>query len=468
MKKIVLFFILPVMSFPMWQCTEEKDWHEPTDATPPGVVTNIQVENINGGAKITFTPPADKDLLSVKAVYTFGAEDEPKSVYASSTKNEIVLEGYADTEEHTVQLYAVDKSYNLSAATPATIRPLVSPVDLIRQTLKVYSTFGGLYVTWDNENQNLIDVSVSLKNEAGQYTLGERYYSTAKVGKYTFRGYEDVSTNFRVHVRDRWNNYAADFDTVIKPIFEQELVRRINGVNQWNLLGFHGLDFNSWEYRGDAVAANYGVMMDDAYFRDGTYWVTTDANAPNVPLYFTIDLQRKIHLSRMRIWMRDRHGLGSYISGGMMNDFEVWATNDPRPISEIGGGDFQANLEYWTAWDTYLATNLGLTAGYQVQPAIAVINGTEAWKTDTQYPWTKLGEYLLYLPSGIHYDDGTPLTAEDIQFVKDGFSYDFDATKADQAFRYLRFVVHDTFAHSYMSTMSVLRMWGFYEEDWLP
>ncbi|MDR0543073.1 MAG: DUF5126 domain-containing protein [Dysgonamonadaceae bacterium] len=470
MKNRYIYLVVLFLSLLTEQCTEEKDWREPTDSTPPGPVTNVQVENFNGGARITFTPPADKDVMAVKAVYTFGKDDELRSVYASAKKNEIVLEGYADTSEHTVELYAVDKSYNLSTVTTVTICPKIAPVDIIRKTLHVFSTFGGLYVTWENEMQNLIDVSVSTPNEADQYTLVERYYSTAKDGKYTFRGYKDVPTKFRVHVRDRWNNYAAPYDTLITPIFEQELDRRVNNIDQWSQLGYDGIDNNSWEYRGDMVYPagsnqSFRVIMDNAYFRDGTYWVTRSANAPNFPGYFTIDLRRKIHLSRMRMWLRDRHGLGSYISAGIMNDFEVWGSNSPRPVSEIGGGDFTANLEYWTSWTTYAAASCGLPTGHQVQPAIATINGTEAWKTDTQYPWTKLGDFKLYLPSGIHYDDGTTLTSEDIQFVINGFNYDFDATKAEQSFRYLRFVVRDGTGHHPQSSIAVLRMWGFYEDE---
>ena len=219
MKKLYLYFAIAAAG--LWQCTEEKDWREPTDGNPPGTVTNVRVENFNGGAKITYTPPADNDLLAVKAVYSFKDGDETKSAWASTNKHEIVLEGFADTLEHTVTLCAVDKSMNESTPTEVKIRPKISPVDMVRKTLRLYSTFGGVYITWNNEQEALIDISVSIPDEGGQYRLGERYYSSARVGKYTFRGYSDEPTKFRVHVRDRWNNYAAAYDTVITPIYEE-------------------------------------------------------------------------------------------------------------------------------------------------------------------------------------------------------------------------------------------------------
>src|SRR5690606_32296792 len=110
---------------------EVKDWSDPRDTTPPGKITNVRVENINGGAILYYTLPNDNDLLGAKAVYTFSESEEPLEVYASAFKDSVVLEGYNDTNEHIVQLYAVDKSNNLSEPTPVPIRPLTPPVSLI-------------------------------------------------------------------------------------------------------------------------------------------------------------------------------------------------------------------------------------------------------------------------------------------------------------------------------------------------
>src|SRR5690606_41224882 len=67
---------------------------------------------------------------------TFSENEEPMEVYASAFKDSIVLEGYANTEEHIVQLYAIDKSNNLSQPVSVTIQPLTPPISLIRQDRK--------------------------------------------------------------------------------------------------------------------------------------------------------------------------------------------------------------------------------------------------------------------------------------------------------------------------------------------
>jgi len=88
-------------------------------------------------------------------------------------------------------------------------------------------------------------------------------------------------------------------------------------------------------------------------------------------------------------------------SGSLPTDFEIWATNDPKPISEIGGGDKVANLRYWTSWE--------------------VINGTEEWKND----WVKIGDCHLRVASGASkYTANMALTAEDIdKYLNIGYEY---------------------------------------------
>lgn len=49
MKKNYIAYILLTASL-MWSCSEIKDWQDEKDNIPPKSVTNVVVENINGGA----------------------------------------------------------------------------------------------------------------------------------------------------------------------------------------------------------------------------------------------------------------------------------------------------------------------------------------------------------------------------------------------------------------------------------
>jgi hypothetical protein len=120
MKK--LYFIPIIMlAVLMWKCAEPTDWHDATDNVPPGSVNNVKVENLPGGAIITYTLPSDNDVMGAKVVYSLSEEGESMERFASTDSLE--LEDYGDTNEHQVTVYAIDKSGNVSAGTPVTIRP---------------------------------------------------------------------------------------------------------------------------------------------------------------------------------------------------------------------------------------------------------------------------------------------------------------------------------------------------------
>src|SRR5690606_35096284 len=170
-----------------WGCTEVLDWTDPTDSVPPGVITDVRVKNTNGGAILYYTLPNDNDLLGAKAVYNFSESEEPLEVFASAFKDSLLIEGYADTDEHIIQLYAVDKSNNLSAPVSVTIRPLTPPVFEIRKSLIAESTFSGVRATWENPFQKPIVISSYTVDNFGEKALYERHYSSAADGGYTFR-----------------------------------------------------------------------------------------------------------------------------------------------------------------------------------------------------------------------------------------------------------------------------------------
>lgn len=50
------------------------DWLPPKDSIAPGTVSNVQVENLPGAARITYDLPDDEDLLAVEAVYTINGK----------------------------------------------------------------------------------------------------------------------------------------------------------------------------------------------------------------------------------------------------------------------------------------------------------------------------------------------------------------------------------------------------------
>src|SRR5688500_9886089 len=113
MKKIKhiirpLFFMVAMILTTVWfaGCKKVDSELEPvsTDMTKPGVVTNVQVQNINGAAYITYALPDSKNILYVLARYPINTDRirETKSSYYNDT---VFVDGFARAQEYEVTLY---------------------------------------------------------------------------------------------------------------------------------------------------------------------------------------------------------------------------------------------------------------------------------------------------------------------------------------------------------------------------
>lgn len=451
MKKLLCTGVLLQALF--WGCTEVKDWSDPTDNIPPGEITNIRVENTNGGAILYYMLPDDNDLLGAKAVYTFSEDEEPLEVYASKFQDSIVLEGYANTNEHVVRLYAVDKSNNLSKPVPVTIQPLTPPVSLIRETLTAHATFSGVRTIWQNPLKKPIAISLYTIDSSGERVFFERHYSSAENGGYTFRNFEAIEQPFYFELSDRWNHAAEPLDTVLTPLFETQILGMDGTRYVWDLY-----DYDNSIYRGDPIQANAGSQSvyrgrvrnlfdgntwDNSayfYFRSPTmnqYVPGAGSSTYTIPAYVTFDLGVAAKYSRFKYFTRGRNPV---YSAWCWYEFEVWGTNNPKKTTEIGDGSQADNLKYWTSWPE---------AG-----------GTDEWKND----WEKLADCEIKFPSGTPNNAASVTSAEDVAFVMDGFGFDIDPDKTGKAYRYIRFVLkkNNTDNVPYIQ-WSELQFWGSYQ-----
>ncbi|MFC4674667.1 DUF5126 domain-containing protein [Dysgonomonas termitidis] len=433
----------------LWNCDNVKDWSDPTDSIPPGIVTNINVTNIHGGAIITYSLPSDDDLLAVKAVYTYSENGNKREIFSSANNNIIKLEGYPDTGEYTVFLYVLDKSKNESSPVEVKIKPLLPPVEQIKQSLNINPTFGGIYTLWENLQQDEISLTMYTKDDDGEYQFYDAYYSKTLVGKTTFRGLTDKPQEFRFQIRDKWGNLSQPLDTILTPLFEEEIVGRNQSGYIWQRWGYTD---KTCLYRGDLAGNNTTAKRGFEQVHDGDTWNNSEwwhsndnklndfvdwpePNAYILPYYFTIDMTKKASYSRLRYWMRSRSPI---FSANTFISLEVWATNSPKPLDQIGDGSKEQNLMYWTDWKE--------------------LGGTGEWRND----WMKLADYDLVLPSGG--TDPNFLTNEDHEFIKVGFEVELDPQYANTPFRYIRFVIRKNREANYHTQLSELKFWGSYQD----
>src|SRR5215207_10382308 len=148
MKPAIYKFLLLalVLLTGLWSC-KKRDVIGPLDHSgiQPGKVSNGKVVNMKGEAVITYTLPIDEDLLYVKAVYEIrkGVTREAK---ASFYTNSLLVDGFKDTSETTVTLYAVNRSEVVSEPYTVTVKPLMPAYLTSFDSLKVKPTFGGINI----------------------------------------------------------------------------------------------------------------------------------------------------------------------------------------------------------------------------------------------------------------------------------------------------------------------------------
>ena len=456
--KLNLYMVL--LLFIVTACQKPTDWLEKNDGIPPGVVKNVRVENVHGGAKITYDLPDDNDLMGVKVQYALTEGEEKMEKYASADSNLIELEGYGHTSPSEVTLFAVDNGGNVSPGVSVTIEPLSPPISLMRETLSIDATFGGVSLSWENEYQKEMGISLFvLDSTTNEMRLVDNYFSASEEGRVTFRGFGADTHKFEVVMFDRWNNYADNLVAELTPLKEDRLPGRIGSQYIWSLF-----DDANWLYRGEIhndesnttyVGRTFHVVHDgvgqnnnntNGYWNPGNDGMSIETYIPGAgsslmpfPLYFTMDMGRPAVYSRFNIKSRLRN---PDFSANLPVDFEIWATNDPKRATEIGDGSREANQAYWTSW-----------------PAA---NGTDAWKEDG---WVKIATCKLQTEAGeSKFYDGMLLSDNDLQNYRTK-GFDFDVNEGvTEGYRYLRWVIKDTNTGMKSLQIAEMEFWGTYTD----
>jgi hypothetical protein len=457
MRKKV-FLIIASSLFFVWACNEVPDMSDPKDNVPPGPITNPKVENINGGAIITYNRPSDSDLMGVKAVYSLTSDGQEMEMFSSIYVDTIQLNGFPDTEERSIKLIAVDKSFNESVPVDVRIKPLTPPIQLIRETIEASATFGGIFVKWVNDFDENIALSLFYEDSIGIMSYDDTYYSVEENGEFSFRGYDAVERRFRIEVRDRWDNYAEPIEFTTTPLFETEILPKDPNTGDpiWDIA--YGLYDGTRVWRGDAMRAEgggwdqiwsggrhtWGLMVDGVY-DDWNYWThvkkpildnyfpdNTEDLTYLLPMYFIFDLKEEVKLSRFKFWAFP------WNSDVFPDVVEIWGTNKTPKGGPRDFDNITESLNYWTEWN--------------VPP---YVEGKDTWKND----WSKLGDVQIRpTPSGAYYE--SEWTADDRDRRWAGYELTVDPEATAIPVRYIRFVFINT-EHEQCYIQEV-KIWGQY------
>lgn len=370
---------------------------------PPGVVSNIDVVNQPGQVTLTYKLPADQDLSYVKAVYTLasGAQREVKSSFYTNT---LVVDGFGDTQEHDVQVFAVNKSEVASAPVTIKVKPLENPIWSVFRSLQVAADFAGMNIKALNPTKGSVAIIPMRRNKSGDWAPMEGIYSSTDSINRDIRGLDTVAIDIAVIVRDRFLNHTDTLFKKIKPLYETMLAKPYATMTPVVLPG---------DQRADYAAGGYGTASSLAKMWDGVFpaWPSAAATTPSiidVPHSITFDLKVPAQLSRIVIidFPEPVSGKQLYYYRGDMKKFEIWGSANPNPDG---------------SWDS----------------------------------WTKLGTYEQKKPSGKPYGDQTE---EDRVLAAAGFSWKFriDVPKM----RYLRIKCNENWMGTKFLMISEVFVYG--------
>ncbi|WP_165500439.1 DUF5000 domain-containing lipoprotein [Pedobacter psychroterrae] len=292
----------------------------------PAPVTNVKVVSLPGGASISYDRP--ENMMYVKAVYSIrpGVERETKATYY---KNSLTIEGFPDTKEYEVKLYAVSRGENASEPVTIKVNPLIPPVMTTFESLKFEAIFGGIRIGFSNQSEAELVVNLLTQDSIGDYVPAETFYTKRKEGFLNARGYESAPRKFAAFIRDRWNNHSDTIYTEATPIFEQQLDRT----------KFKELRLPTDTYVSHCCG-NGMISIWDGAWNNGTVFHTKPGTG--LPQWFTFDLGVTVNLSRFKFY----HRLG----GGQQSTDGAYTGGDPK-IFELYGSNSPPQDGSWANWE---------------------------------------------------------------------------------------------------------------------
>ena len=309
-------------------CAEDEA-HKPIgsgNSTTPGAVKNVQVENIPGGAVFTYELPGNVDLQYVKAVYEYpgGTRESKASAYVNTLK----LEGFGNTDAHTVRLYAVNRAEKTSEPFEVTIHPLTPPVQLVGASLSQAVDFGGFVIDFENPHNAEVAINIMVKDSLeDKFNDYSALYTSLSSGKYSVRGLPNKENDFGAYVVDRWNNFSDTLFFTATPWREDFLTksefkaRSVYGDVGWNFHG--GTPEKAWN-------ENYS---------NGDYAHTYYPE--EFPHRFTMDLGVTAKLSRFKFFQRP--GDDVLYQHGAPKHYKVYGRAD-----DPGAGNADDIFDGWT------------------------------------------------------------------------------------------------------------------------
>lgn len=367
------------------------------DLAVPGPVEVTNVKPTSGGAVIWVKIPDDKNIKGVVATYTRRGEEVDSKI--SRYVDSLVVEGFADTDEHIVKVSSFNVNEEKSDPVEVKFNPLAPAIRTVSPT--IISAAGGVKVKITG-NESKSDLAVCILrdedvNNAGkpvseiQWKEVTTLFTASDNITLTRRGLEPVEAIFGVYIRDRWGNVSDTLTAVLTPAQEIQIPKS----------GFSGAyleDDNVFSMEDERSAYPLKGLWDGSG-ASATYHFLAVDKVP-IPCWFTIDLGCVAELSRI-------------------------ATLPRIAYPELFGDAHPRNFEFWGS----------------MNPSGKPGNGEHGFDDS----WFCLGKFVQYKPSGYNPDGSVgTVTPEDVETFNAGNDFELNNDEYPHAYdqlRYLRIVL---------------------------
>ena len=317
-NNLIIIIFIALTPFLSIGCNEDRLIYKDDSAPAPAQVTNVEVRDTHGGAVLTYTLPADRNLLYVRAEYEIqpGVVREAKSSFYSDT---LVLEGFGDTRTYDVKLYSVGRNGKSSEPVPVQVNPNTPPVKLASVALS--ETFGGVRISFENPMKiNLAIVFRGDTANTGYQSVMQTFYTSNERGSFSFKGLDSIPGTFSAYMRDRWDNVSEMVtEENMKPWFEMEIP-----YTGWNE---HHLPGDVEEFYLNLSARR---MWNDIWTVINEACCSEDLPLPQM---LTVSLGRTLIMSTFQYW--PRYTTFDFFTRGHAKEFELWGSMAPNPNGEL-------------------------------------------------------------------------------------------------------------------------------------
>jgi hypothetical protein len=222
---------------------------------------------------------------------------------------------------------------------------------VLEATVDMKAGFGSVSLTFSNPTKADLAFVVlvdSLGN--GSWAPFQTYYAKTATGKFVRSKLEVEEYKFAVYIRDRWNNTS---DTLFKKLtpLKDAMIPKDRFMNA-------KLPGDSWDPLQGYTEYQLHHLWDGVELRPGT-WAYSFASAASSPMpqHFTIDLGRRVQLSRFQLFPR-YYADGDLYSQYAPRVFELWGTTNPPD-----DGSF-TNWHLLGRWELYKPSGWATGTGF--------------------------------------------------------------------------------------------------------